>query len=148
MIDIKPAQTKDIPELCRLLNVLFSQEAEFQPNGEAQAKGLQQIIEHPEIGTILVAKQGEHILGMVNLLYTLSTALGETVVLLEDLVVLPDARNLGIGTQLLRFATEFLKTRGIKRITLLTDVDNENAHRFYQTQGFERSSMVVFRQTL
>ena len=42
----------------------------------------------------------------------------------------------------------FAKSKGIERITLLTDDDNFKAHKFYEKNGFEKSSMVVFRTFL
>jgi hypothetical protein len=77
-----------IPELIELLGTLFDQEAEFESNTEAQRKSLTKIILDPIIGTILIARDSEKILGMVNLLFTQSTALGSKVVILEDMVVL------------------------------------------------------------
>jgi hypothetical protein len=73
---IEPARAADIPALCQLLAVLFAQEAEFAPDPDAQRRGLARIIEHPETGTILVAREHGAAVGMVNLLFTVSTALG------------------------------------------------------------------------
>jgi hypothetical protein len=67
---IYPAILTDIPVLCGLLDILFSQELEFTPNHEAQSRGLARIINNPEIGHILVARQGSEVAGMVCLLYT------------------------------------------------------------------------------
>jgi GNAT superfamily N-acetyltransferase len=131
-----------------LLSTLFAQEAEFTPNAEAQAKGLARIISNPELGTILVARDAESILGMVNLLFTVSTALGERVALLEDMVVTPQVRGAGVGSQLLAQAIAFARTQGCKRITLLTDSDNEAAQRFYEKHGFALSGMLPMRLSL
>lgn len=146
LIDV--AKPDDVPALCRLLEQLFSQEAEFSPDLEAQRRGLLQIISHPEIGTILVARHGGQVIGMVNLLYTVSTALGAPVALLEDMIVAADQRGAGIGSQLLDKAVQFCRQNGCHRITLLTDADNEAAQRFYQRQGFSRSPMVALRRSL
>jgi hypothetical protein len=43
-MQISLASLSDIPALCELLDVLFSQEAEFLPNHEAQSRGLACII--------------------------------------------------------------------------------------------------------
>ncbi|MFN5595472.1 MAG: hypothetical protein ACK482_18890 [Aphanizomenon sp.] len=56
----------DIPELIVLLKSLFEQEEEFKPNPEAQRKALSKIILDPKIGIILVARDDENILGMLN----------------------------------------------------------------------------------
>jgi hypothetical protein len=82
-MQITPANASDIPALCELLALLFSQEADFKPDFDAQSRGLARIISNPEVGIILVARQGSQVLGMVNLLYTVSTALGDRVALLE-----------------------------------------------------------------
>lgn len=144
-MQLQIAVSSDIPELCLLLDSLFSQEAEFKPDIELQALGLGAIIEGDGIGDIMVAKDAGQIIGMVNLLYTISTALGSRVAILEDMVVAPQSRGLGVGSALLKYAIDFAKQKGCKRITLLTDNDNEAAHGFYQQHGFTESSMLAFR---
>lgn len=145
---IDQATAADIPALSDLLTVLFSQEAEFTPDAPAQCRGLAQIIDHPDRGTVLVAREGDHLIGMVNLLFTISTALGEPVALLEDMVVAPAGRSGGVGTQLLSAAIATARARGCKRITLLTDRANEAAQRFYARQGFVASGMLPMRLML
>lgn len=147
-MQITIAQASDIPELCELLKLLFSQEAEFVPDAEAQTRGLARIINHPEIGVIIVARQQGKIAGMVNLLYTVSTALGERVGLLEDMVVCPEERGSGLGSLLLEQAVEHARLNACKRITLLTDRDNVSAQRFYQKHGFCLSPMIPLRLAL
>lgn len=147
-MQITPAKSSDIPVLCDLLSILFSQEAEFKPNYEAQSLGLARIISNPEIGLIVVARQENQIIGMVNLLYTVSTALGGRVAILEDMVVSPYARGSGIGSSLLTQAIQFARLSGCKRITLLTDSTNQSAQRFYQKHGFVFSTMVPLRLSL
>lgn len=147
-MQITPAKTSDIPALCDLLSILFSQEAEFKPNHEAQSRGLARIISNPEIGLIVVARQDNQIIGMVNLLFTISTALGDRVALLEDMVVSPNARGSGVGSRLLEQAIQFARLNGCKRITLLTDSTNESAQRFYQKHGFGFSAMIPLRLSL
>lgn len=144
-MEIRQASSTDIPQLCVLLNSLFTQEAEFSPDTERQAIGLGAIIEGDGIGDILVAVEADEIIGMVNLLYTISTALGSRVAILEDMIIAPAFRGLGMGSLLLEQAIDFAKNKGCKRITLLTDSDNERAQQFYQKHGFELSSMNAYR---
>ena len=147
-MEVTRANPEDIQALCRLLTILFTQEAEFAPDQEAQLRGLAAIVGNPKTGQILVARINGTIVGMVNLLYTVSTALGERVALLEDMVVSPESRNLGVGSLLLNHAIDTAKASGCKRITLLTDGGNESAQRFYGRHGFKASSMVPFRLSL
>lgn len=145
---IEQASETDIPALCALLSVLFTQEAEFTPDSEAQRSGLLKIIGNPEVGAVLVAREGEAIIGMVNLLFTVSTALGEQVALLEDMVISPETRGHGVGSKLLTQAISFARMKGCRRITLLTDGHNQAAQRFYARHGFAVSSMVPLRLSL
>ena len=146
--EIRDAAAADIDDLCRLLGILFAQEQEFRPDVHRQRQGLERIMGDPAVGTVLVAAWNGRIVGMVNLLYTVSTALGSPVALLEDMVVEPMARNSGIGKALIQAAVMRCRADGCQRITLLTDADNQRAHHFYEGAGFERSAMVAFRQSL
>jgi ribosomal protein S18 acetylase RimI-like enzyme len=64
------------------------------------------------------------------------------------MVVSPDARGSGVGSRLLEKAIQFARLNGCKRITLLTDRDNESAQRFYQRHGFGLSAMIPLRLLL
>jgi len=145
-MEITLATLSDIPQLLPLLESLFSQEQEFVPDNTLQLQGLEQIIRNRDVGDILVATENNTVVGMVSLLYTISTALGGKVALLEDMIVSPGSRGMGVGTSLLQQAQKHAQLVGCKRITLLTDQVNTAAHRFYERHGFSRSSMLSFRK--
>lgn len=147
-MEVNTATKEDIPGLCELLGLLFAQEAEFQPDRSVQSAGLQKIINSPEHGQILVLRKNGFLIGMVNLLFTVSTALGGRVAILEDMVVHPDYRGSGAGSKLLQAAIDFAKSANCLRITLLTDRTNESAQRFYERRGFNLSGMVPMRLLL
>lgn len=145
---IRLATPADLPALCALLDQLFAQEAEFTPDRAAQTRGLAAIIADPQVGEILVAVEDGRVRAMVNLLYTISTALGARVALLEDMVVDAGARGAGLGSALLAAAIAHAEQRGCRRITLLTDGDNQAAQRFYRRHGFAPSPMLPMRRVL
>lgn len=147
-MEITAATASDIPELCVLLAQLFNQEAEFKADSALQSQGLKRIIDDSETGQIIIARQEGRIVGMVNLLYTISTALGSRVALLEDMVVSKQAQGTGIGSELIEKAIQAARQKGCKRITLLTDRDNEAAQGFYRKHGFEFSAMIPMRLSL
>ena len=138
----------DVERLSHLLGTLFSMEEEFTPDEEVQKKGILNILENPEHGTIYIVKIDNKIVGMINILYTFSTALGSKVAILEDLIIDKDHRGHGYGKKLVDFAIEESKAQGCKRVTLLTDHTNNIAKDFYTKMGFESSSMVVMRNFL
>ncbi len=147
-IRIEPASAADIPDLCGLLALLFAQEAEFAPDAGKQARGLRLVIEDPRVGRILVARADDAVVGMVNLLFTVSTAEGAPAMLLEDMVVRADHRGHGVGALLIDAAVALACETGCARITLLTDAGNADAQRFYGRAGFQRSPMIPMRQSI
>ena len=147
-LSFRTAKIEDIDILCELLFELFSQEVEFVPNKEVQETALKTIILNENIGDIYVATIQNRVVAMVNILYTISTALGTKVAIFEDFIVDKNHRNQGIGEKLIDFVFEDLKAKNISRITLLTDNDNIKAHRFYEKKGFVKSSMVPFRKLI
>ena len=71
--------------------------------------------------------------------------MGGKVAILEDMIIDPSFRNIGLGSELLKSAIEFAKERNCLRITLLTDFDNEIAIHFYENFKFSKSSMIPMR---
>ncbi len=142
---IEPATLDDLPQLADLLYDLFSHEADFIPNKEKQMRGLRLILEQPNRGRIFVLRGGERIIGMINLLITISTAEGGFVLILEDLVVHSDHRGQGYGGRLLEHALGYARSKDFLRITLLTDKLEEGARSFYERHGFRQSGMVPMR---
>lgn len=139
------ATLAELDDLAHLLNVLFTQDIEFEPDYEKQKAGLEQIIANPELDEILVMKIDGKVVGMVSLLYSISTALGGKVAILEDMVVDKEFRRKGLGKELLHEAIAFARRRACLRLTLLTDFDNETAIKFYKCAGFSLSKMIPLR---
>ncbi|MDR3672373.1 MAG: GNAT family N-acetyltransferase [Holophaga sp.] len=145
---IEPVSEPFLPQCAVLLGLLFAQEVEFQPDPAAQLRGLRRIFADPARGKLLLARDGEEVVGMVSLLWSTSTALGAPVAWLEDLVVAPLRRRQGLGRALVAAALELCRERGIARITLLTDGDNDRAQALYAAMGFRPSRMVPMRLLL
>ncbi len=139
---IRPATPEDIPRLAELLGILFEGEDEFYANPAAQEEGLRQIIADPSVGQILVSHEGAQILGMANVLFTVSTFLGTRVAILEDLIIDPDHRRRGQGAALTDAAISMARGAGCRRIALVTDRDNATARALYRKIGFLESTMI------
>lgn len=142
---IEPATIEDLPQLVELLLALFSQEEDFSPNKSKQEHGLRLILEQPNRGRIFVLRTDHQVIGMVNLLFTISTAEGGLVVLMEDVIVHPQHRRQGYGGKLLDYAIEFAREKHFKRITLLTDKISAESQAFFNKHGFKHSSMIPMR---
>jgi GNAT superfamily N-acetyltransferase len=142
---IEPATEADLDELSEMLGGLFSQEGDFRPDKEKQLRGLRLIFEHPRRGRVFVLRQNGAIVGMINLLFTISTAEGGFVILLEDLVIHQQYQGKGYGSKLLQHAIDFAKQKNFLRITLLTDRPENLAQEFFRHHDFVESSMIPMR---
>lgn len=143
IIDV--ATPQDVQELVALLGTLFEQEQDFVSNPQKQLRAVELLLNSPDVGILLVSRIDGRIVAMVSLLFTISTAEGGHVCWLEDLVVKPDWRSRGVGSELLKAAIEEAKQRNLSRITLLTDGSNASARRFYARHGFVDSAMTPMR---
>jgi len=144
----EPASAKDLPQMVELLGQLFEQEAEFTPNAAKQETALKMILADPKIGKLYVAKEGGKVVAMASLLFTVSTAEGGKAALFEDLVVSPEHRKQGIGAKLLEYVIGQARAEGVLRLTLLTDMQNEQAQVLYRKLGFVGSPMKPMRMKI
>src|SRR5580765_7174389 len=110
-IAIEPATEADLDELSQMLGELFAQESDFRPDKEKQLRGLRLIFEQPSRGRVFVLRRDGAIVGMINLLFTISTAEGGFVILLEDLVIHKAYRDQGYGSQMLEYAIDFARQK-------------------------------------
>lgn len=145
---IEPATLEDLPRLVDLTMALFEMEADFAPDRVKQERGLRAILEQPSRGRIFVVRTDYEIIGMVNVLFTISTAMGGFVILLEDMIVHPDFRRQGYGSKLVHYVVDFARRKDFKRITLLTDKVSEESQVFFEKLGFHHSHMLPMRLTI
>ncbi len=144
---IEQATLEDLPQLTDLLFELFGREGDFKPDRAKQMRGLRLILEQPSRGRIFVLRHNGTIFGMINLLFTISTAEGGFVILLEDVIMHRDYRGHGHGTRLLQHAIDYAKKKDFSRITLLTDRLDERSQKFFADHGFAPSKMIPMRLT-
>jgi GNAT superfamily N-acetyltransferase len=147
-VRVEPATIEDLPELVRLVGELMELQEDFSPDREAHQCGIALILEQPKRGRIFVLRNDDRIFGMVNLLFTISTAIGGLVILLEDLVIHPDHRGQGYGSMLLDYVVDFAKKKGFKRITLLADKTGSESQNFFKNEGFDYSNMIPMRRVI
>lgn len=145
---IETATIEDLNEVTELVMELLELQDDFIPNRDTQEHGLQLILEQPSRGRIFVLRNDHQIIGMVNLLFTISTAMGGMVVLLEDFIVHPAHRGQGYGEMLVKHVKEFAQSKNFLRITLLTDKISSESQSFFKKLGFHYSNMIPMRLTL
>src|ERR1700686_2205939 len=95
ILQVKEASSEHIPAMCQLLTELFSLEKDFIEvnHTEKQKAGLEMILNHPESGQLLVLLNHEYVIGMANMLFTISTAEGGRAIILEDYILSESERG-------------------------------------------------------
>ena len=142
---IETATIEDLDEITELVMELLEIQGDFSPVRSAQENGLRLILEAPNRGRIFILRNDHCIIGVVNLLFTISTAVGGMVILLEDFIIHPTHRGQGYGSKMLNHVRKFANDKKFIRITLLTDKISADSQKFFKAQGFHYSSMIPMR---
>ncbi|MDD3597262.1 GNAT family N-acetyltransferase [Sulfuricurvum sp.] len=137
---IRQACPGDMDAMVALLGELFAIEDDFTIDPLKQQHGLERLLEDPN-GTVLVAESGGIVVGMATMQRLVSTAMGEYVGLIEDVVVHETYRRQGIGNALIETLIAEADVRGYARLALGADRRNTNAIDFYRSKGFVPSQM-------
>lgn len=145
---IRRANQADIRGMIRLLKILFSIETDFSFEELTQQRGLEMMLSDSPERCVMVAESEQQIVGMCTAQILVSTAEGGIVALIEDLVVSGDWRGRGIGRELLSSVEGWAIDRGVSRLQLLADRNNDLALGFYQRMGWERTELVCLRNSI
>jgi ribosomal protein S18 acetylase RimI-like enzyme len=130
---IRDAELNDAPELALLMCELGyeTQRAEMETR-------LKLILSNPAYKTFIAIMDG-CVCGMIGTLtypsYEHNDPSGRTLAL----VTLSAARRRGIGRALIATAEKDFAQKGIRRVALDTRVNREDAHKFYESLGYERN---------
>lgn len=86
-----------------------------------------------------LAEQDRHIVGMIGLHMQFHLHHANWIGEIQELVVMPQARGLKVGSQLLAWAEAFARQAGAEMTELSTSVKRLDAHRFYLREGYTQS---------
>lgn len=145
---IRKAEFPDIPDLSRLLTLLFSIEKDFEPNDCVQKHGLEMMLNDDTNRCVLVAALDNAVIGMVTCQILVSTAEGGPAALIEDLIVDIQHRGKGLGKKLLYSVEEWAVQRGASRLQLLADKTNTPALAFYKKNSWDHTQLICLRKKL
>ena len=147
-IVIRPARHGDLDTLVALLQTLFALEQDFTPQPQRQRIGLQRFLDGcGKHRCMLVAEIDGQVVGMATLQVLISTAEGGPVGLVEDVVIQESFRSVGVGRQLMCALDAWAATRGLTRLQLLADGDNQPALAFYRRIGWAPTQLICLRKS-
>ena len=135
-LTFRTASRRDVTDLFRLNVQLATASPTITP--ERLAVVLGKIESYPDYRIYLV-HAGERLVGTFALL--IMDTLGDRCApagAIEDVVVDRDARGQGIGREMMRFAMERCREAGCCKMVLSSNLRREEAHRFYESLGFEK----------
>ena len=86
-----------------------------------------------------LALQGYNVVGMISLHLQFHLHHANWIGEIQELVVMPQARGLRVGSQLLAWAEATAREAGAEVTELSTSTQRLDAHRFYQREGYTMS---------
>lgn len=143
VIHIRPCRGEDFESVLALLKQLW-------PDKNLDARALRSVFDEAlasDTQTYLCAVEGENILGFGSLRVRNNLWQAGCLGQVDELVVDAGHRGQGIGTQLLDALTALARLKGCIRIELDSAFHRTQAHRFYESRGFEKRA-VLFSKAL
>ena len=138
-IAVRQATIFDLDRIAPLFD-LYRQFYRKPPDLDLARRFLRDRFEHNE-SIIFLATRGDcAVAGFAQLFPSFSSASAASILILNDLFVLPEVRRTGVGSQLLVAAAEFGRAMGVVRLTLATEVTNETAQALYESAGWKRQT--------
>lgn len=138
-ISIERATQKDIHEILLLLKELYTELGEESESIKYLNEEFLKNILNSEQTEIFLAKTADHrVSGILTLTESQSIYAGGAYALLDEMYIVPEYRNSGIGTSLIEKMKEMGKQRNWKRIDVTAPTEERwtKAVNFYEKCGF------------
>jgi ribosomal protein S18 acetylase RimI-like enzyme len=137
---IRDAELNDAPQLA----VLMCELGYETKRGEMETR-LKLILSNPAFKTF-VAIMDRGVCGMIGTFTCPSYEHNDPSGRIVALVTLGTARRRGVGRALVATAEKDFAQRGITRVALDTRLTREDAHKFYESLGYERNGLRFVKQ--
>ena len=136
-VEIRDATENDLPAVLRILAESGIDGGESFTLEEAR-EHFARIRQRPRFRLLVATAEGEvvgtYVLQIMEKLGKRGTPAG----VVEDVAVLPSRQGQGIGRAMMEHAREACRQAGCYKLALSSNLRREDAHRFYDSLGFER----------
>ena len=129
---IRPATSADAAAISALLPDLG-----YEATPEDVARRIERLYQRPE-NCVFVAHTGELLAGLCHV-QGVPLLASDGYAEVQALVVAASLQRSGVGSKLLHAAVAWSSENGYKRVRLRSGLHREEAHLFYESQGFTRS---------
>jgi len=135
MITIQKAAEEDWAIILDLLQRQFA-EHQIDVDEATLTFAVQEELRDEKLGIFLIARQDECPVGFADIVFTWTLEYGGRTAWLEELYILPELRNEGIGSLLVDATIAETAKLGCKAIDLEVETEHERAEHLYQRKGF------------
>ena len=131
------ASAEDLDVTCELLRAQFAEHSITL--GEARFRaGVEGLLRDPARGLVILATEAGRPVGIALTVHTWTVEQCGEIAWLEELYVVPERRDAGIGSKLLARAVEAARERGCLTIDLEVEAGHARATNLYQRAAFRR----------
>ncbi len=134
-VDIRPAAPADVERLTALLVAQLREHGITVPEAHVAAS-VTATLRDPERGFVLAAVSGDVVEGVAFVSFARPLEHTGEIAWLEELYVVPERRNRGIGRRLVDAVAERAEARGCVAIDLEVQADHARAANLYVREGF------------
>lgn len=134
-VTITRAAARDVADVLPLLAVQLDEHGMGMPR-DVLERALRAIVTRPELGRVVVARKDGTAVGFAVMPFTWTVEHGGPCAWLDELYVVPEMREHGVGTELLVAAMEIVRAEGCVAMDLEVDVDHARVESLYLRHGF------------
>ena len=132
-MEIRKTKLEDLDSVFELLDELYENKIEYSKFTEKYKESLE---DNSFYG--IVAIENNKVVGVLISRIINRLAKKKNILFIDDLIVNEKCRNIGIGKLLIQTATAYAISKDCGALELTSMIQNINAHRFYENNGFEK----------
>ena len=132
-MEIRNTKLEDLDSVFELLDELYENKIEYSKFTQKYKESLE---DNSFYG--IVAIENNKVVGVLISRIINRLAKKKNILFIDDLIVNEKCRNIGIGKLLIQTATAYAISKDCGALELTSMIQNINAHRFYENNGFEK----------
>ena len=125
-----------LDQIAAMMRALYAEDEAASPVDQARfAENIKFLVSHPWRGSIILFGEGGSLCGYALVVPYWSNEFGGTLLFIDELFVVPEARRRGIGRSFFKYLDE---VRPFEAVALALEVSpsNKDARRLYESLGF------------
>ena len=132
-MEIRKIKLEDLDSVFALLNELYENKIEYSKFAQKYKESLKDSSFYG-----IVAVEENKVVAVCISRVVSRLAKKNDILFIDDLIVNQKCRNTGIGKKIIQTATDYAISKNCGALELTSMIENVNAHRFYENNGFEK----------